>query len=76
MGDEFSASPTKLVFASEGRPGWGVVMKGDFACRGCASEARYLGVRLSRPGAKATFLGVCETLTPCRTRVLSSIAAN
>jgi hypothetical protein len=73
-GDEFSRSPATLVFASKGTLGWGVVMKGDFACLGCSSQGRYLGVRLSRPGAKATNLGVCETLAPCRSTVLSRVS--
>jgi hypothetical protein len=70
--EEFSASPPKLVFASEGKLGWGLVMSGDFACRGCRSVGgRYLAVRVPRPGAKAKAIGVCETLNPCRKRVLS-----
>jgi hypothetical protein len=68
-GDEFSVTPAELMFASKGTLGWGVVMKGDFACRGCVSQGRYLGVRLSPPGAKARTIGVCETLSPCRRNV-------
>lgn len=68
-GDEFSVTPARLVFARKGRLGWGVVMKGDFGCRGCVSQGRYLAVRLSTPGARARTIGVCETLTPCRRNV-------
>ena len=63
----------RVVFASKGARGWGIVMAGDFACRGCRTSGNFEGVYLRRHAAPV-FVGTCETLAPCRDSA-ASIAA-
>ena len=64
-GDKLSSQPVRIEFASHGTSGWGVVMAGDFACRGSAHDCRFIGLRLSEPTKPAFAIGSCERYASC-----------